>query len=470
MHCLLPPNRLGPAAVVLLVVLGLGVPPSRAIARQEPAEGGIPTAEYAVRRQLLIDTLDASVPVVVQGAEPPVEDYLRFRQRNDFLYLTGIDQPGALLLIEPPSTDDPDAAPRAVVFLPPYSAFAERWSGPQIVPGPDTASRFGLDDALPLSDFDARLTEALGLFPDVANPDPDAADPPALFTHLARGHNADHSPDGRFQTRLEQLAPGIQLRDLSDAMATLRLIKSEAELALLQTAIDMTIEAHRDAARVIRPGAFEYQAQGAIEYAFTRNGAQRPAFASIVGSGPNSVILHYHANRRQMQGGDLVVIDIGAEFHAYAADLTRTYPVSGRFTDRQRAVYQLVLDAQRAAEAAFEPGKTTLADLQRAAADCMRRSPLRDAEGNTLDRHFIHGIGHWLGMDVHDVGSTRQPIPVGAVFTIEPGIYIPDEQLGVRIEDDYLATADGLVKLSAALPSESEEMEAMMMAPDHPVP
>ncbi|WP_152052431.1 aminopeptidase P family protein [Tautonia marina] len=473
MTFLRPSNRLGLAAVLLLAWLGAGISPPAAMARQEPAEGGIPTAEYAERRQRLIDTLGASGPVVVQGAEPPVEDYLRFRQRNDFLYLTGIDQPGALLLIEPPPPDVPDADPRAVVFLPPYSPFAERWSGPQIVPGPETAARFGLDDALPLSDFDAQLTAALGLSPTEANPAPgsDDADPPVLFTHLPRGRNAEHSAEGRFQARLEQLVPELRLQDLAGAMATLRFLKSEAEQALIQEAIDMTIEAHRDAARVIRPGAFEYEAQGALEYAFTRNGAQRPAFASIVGSGPNSVILHYHANRRQMADGDLVVIDIGAEFNAYAADLTRTYPVSGRFTDRQRAVYQLVLDAQRAAEAAFEPGKTTLADLQRAAADCMRSSPLRDAEGETLDRHFVHGIGHWLGMDVHDVGSTRQPIPAGAVFTIEPGIYLADELLGVRIEDDYLATADGLVKLSAALPSEPDEIEAMMApTPNHPVP
>ncbi|MEW4570620.1 aminopeptidase P N-terminal domain-containing protein [Tautonia sp. JC769] len=472
------------AVPLLLAALGaelaLSASPPRPPQEPAPAEGGIPTPEYAERRRRLLDTLGAPGPVVIRGAEPPAEDYLRFRQRNDFLYLSGIDQPGALLLITPPPPDDPDAPPRAVAFLPPFNPFAERWSGPQVVPGPDTAARFKLDAALPLGDFDAQLAAALGLSPSEDDGDGDGdsapADPPALFTHLARGRDAEHSADGRFEARLKQLAPGVPLRDLSGGIASLRLIKSEAELALIQAAIDMTIEGHRDAARVIRPGAFEYEAQGALEYAFTRNGARRPAFASIVGAGPNSVILHYNANRRRMQDGDLVVIDVGAEFHAYAADITRTYPVSGRFNDRQRAVYRLVLDAQRAAEAVFEPGKTTLADLQRAAADCMKASPLRDAEGRTLDRSFVHGIGHWLGMDVHDVGSTRRPIPAGAVFTIEPGIYLADEQLGVRIEDDYLATEDGLVKLSAALPSEPDEIEALMATsaapadPDQPVP
>jgi Xaa-Pro aminopeptidase len=461
------------AAAVLLLTLLLGIAPA-SIARQEPIAAGLPVAEYAQRRQALLDSLGGEGLVVIAGAEPLAEDYFRFRQRNDFMYLTGIEQPGALLLLIPAELDlDGDGEPRArtVVFLPPRNPFAERWSGPQVVPGEETARAFGLDEALPTSDFEPRIARALGLETEddkregEGNGDGDAeADPPTIHTHLPRGRDSEGSLEARLRDRLEAIAPGASFgfEEVGPRIAELRLIKSTNELALLQTAIDITIEAHEDVARVIRPGSYEYEAQGALEYAFTRNGAQREAFASIVGSGPNSVVLHYNANRRQMADGDLVVIDIGAEFEYYAADLTRTYPVSGRFTDRQREVYDLVLAAQRAAELAFEPGVSTINDLHRAAVQCMKDSPLRDSQDRTLDRYFVHGLGHWLGMDVHDVGDYRRPIPEGAVFTIEPGIYIPEEDLGVRIEDDYLATADGLVKLSEALPSTAEEVEAMM--------
>jgi Xaa-Pro aminopeptidase len=183
-------------------------------------------------------------------------------------------------------------------------------------------------------------------------------------------------------------------------------------------------------------------------------------FPSIVGSGFYSTVLHYNENRKRIDAGDTIVVDIGAEYSYYTADITRTYPATGKFTERQRAIYQLVLDAQRAAERAYKPG-ATIGDLQQAARDMMRRSSLRDRQGNTLDRYFIHGLGHWLGMDVHDVGSYG-PLPVGSVFTIEPGIYIPEEKLGVRIEDDYLVTETGLVKMSAKIPCEIDDIERLM--------
>jgi len=172
-------------------------------------------------------------------------------------------------------------------------------------------------------------------------------------------------------------------------------------------------------------------------------------------------VLHYNENHKMIDPGDLVVVDVGAEYSYYTADLTRTYPASGKFTDRQREVYQLVLDAQKAAEKAYKPD-VTIADLQRAAVEVMKASPVKDKQGNTLEKYFIHGLGHWLGMDVHDIGDYSKPIPVGAVFTIEPGIYIPEEKLGVRIEDNYMATETGLVKLSAKIPSEASDVERVM--------
>lgn len=447
--------RLLPALLLVLPCAAPGQEPTRDVAEQ-------PVAAFQARREALLKDLSDGVTVLIGARSDEISEFERFRQDNDFFYLTGIEAPGAALLLLPPALA-PDGKPHAIAFLPPRSAFAERWTGPTEGPGPETAAKYGLDEVAPVDQFYSRLLEVLT--PAGDGDSPRRRDSIKLYTHQARGANADTTRAGRFAETVRRIAPRASIEDVSPATARLRLVKSEPELALIRRAIEITSEAQADAARATRPGAFEYQTQAALEYAFTRNGAERPGFYSIVGSGPNSCIPHYSANRREMEAGDLVVVDIGAEYRYYTADLTRTFPVSGSFTPRQREVYQLVLDAQRAAEAAFVPGKSTINDLHGAATRAMQQSPLRDAEGNALDRYFMHGLGHWMGLEVHDVGDYSEPIPTGAVFTIEPGIYIPAEELGVRIEDDYLATPDGLLKLSADLPSEPAAVEAMMEAP-----
>ena len=282
-----------------------------------------------------------------------------------------------------------------------------------------------------------------------------------IYTVIPTGPGADISRESRFIETLRQGYPKNQIVDVSKNIAEMRKVKSPSEIELLQKAVDVSIEGHREIVRAIKPGAYEYEAQAALEGAWTRLGSERPGYPSIVGSGINGTILHYNENRKRIEAGELVVVDAAAEYSYYTADITRTYPASGKFTPRQRDVYQLVLDAQRGAERAFEIGKSSLADLQRAAREVMKSSPLRDRQGNTLDKYFIHGLGHWIGMDVHDVGSYGV-LPVGSVFTIEPGIYLPEEGFGVRIEDDYLVTGKGLVKMSAKLPSDPEEIERMM--------
>jgi Xaa-Pro aminopeptidase len=283
-----------------------------------------------------------------------------------------------------------------------------------------------------------------------------------LYTIVPRGQAASLTRENQFVELVRRAAPHVNIVDLTPTLDELRKVKSPAEIELLQRAIDITGEAQRDASQTAKPGAYEYEVQGALEYAFTRNGAERAGFPSIVGSGINSTVLHYNENRKKIEDGDLVVVDIGAEYGFYTADITRTYPASGKFTARQREVYQLVLESQRAAEKAFKPGQTTLRQLQQAATDVMRASSVKDKNGNTLERYFIHGLGHWLGMDVHDVGDYSKGLPPGSVITIEPGIYIPDEKLGVRIEDDYLVTETGLVKMSARIPSDPDEIERLM--------
>jgi Xaa-Pro aminopeptidase len=231
----------------------------------------------------------------------------------------------------------------------------------------------------------------------------------------------------------------------------------------LRRAIDITAEAQREAMRAVSPGMFEYEIEAIIEYTFRRNGAERVGFPSIVGSGPNSVTLHYDKNRRQTEAGDLVVMDIGAEWGYYTADVTRTVPVSGRFTTRQRTVYDIVLGAQQAAIDAVKPG-VTIAELTRIAQQYMETNSGDVCGSESCRRYFLHGLSHWLGMDVHDVGDYARPLEPGMVLTIEPGIYIASEQIGVRIEDDILVTATGHEILSGAAPRTADEIETAMAA------
>ncbi|MFN0123675.1 MAG: M24 family metallopeptidase, partial [Blastocatellia bacterium] len=271
---------------------------------------------------------------------------------------------------------------------------------------------------------------------------------------------------------LRLLTSNAEIRSLAPVLDRMRMTKSAAELAMLQRAIDATGAAQARVARTLRPGVWEYELEAEILGAFLRYGAERASFSSIVGSGVNATTLHYDRNRKQIEDGDLVVVDIGAEYSYYAADITRTYPASGMFTPRQRQIYELVLEAQRVCAEAVKPGGTHLGSLTDLAAEVFRKSPLRarDEQGNerTLDYFFFHATSHYLGMDVHDVADYGRVLQPGDVLTIEPGLYIPREKIGVRIEDDYLVTRDGLKKLSAAIPSQPAEIELALRGASAP--
>jgi Xaa-Pro aminopeptidase len=258
--------------------------------------------------------------------------------------------------------------------------------------------------------------------------------------------------------------PGAARIDgLDRHIAALRQVKDADEIARLRKAIDITAEAHREVMRAAAPGMWEYELEATIEHTFRRRGAERVGFPSIIGSGINSTTLHYDKNRRRTEPGDLVVMDIGAEYGYYSADVTRTIPISGKFTARQRAIYDLVYGAHRAAIDSVRPG-ITLGRLQQIAQTYMRDHSGTTCGDQPCTRYFIHGLSHWLGMDVHDVGQFNVPLEPGMVFTIEPGIYIPEERLGVRIEDDILVTATGGEVLSAAAPTTAAEVERAMAA------
>jgi Xaa-Pro aminopeptidase len=263
---------------------------------------------------------------------------------------------------------------------------------------------------------------------------------------------------------IREANPEAQLSSVDRLMAQLRVVKSPAEIALIRKAVAASIAGHRALAQRLAPGVYEYELEGAAQEAFRRHGSEREGYPMIIGSGPNACILHYNANKRQVRANELVLVDIGAEYSYYTADITRTYPASGKFTPRQRELYIAVLDAMKYAEKEAKPG-ITLGQLHQKVVEFFRNHKLRakDENGNeqTLDRFFVHGLSHMLGMDVHDL-DPNQPLRPGMVFTIEPGLYIPSEGIGIRIEDDYLMTETGVENLSRALPREPDAIERMV--------
>jgi Xaa-Pro aminopeptidase len=451
------------------------------------AQAQVPQAEYAARRDSLAAAMADGVLIALGGHEP-AEDFLNFYPVPSFYYLTGITEPEASLVIV-----KQQSAVAMTLFVLPRDPAREVWTG----------TRLGAEGMKRATGLPARTADELL---------------PMLDSLLANSGTlsvvGDLSGDG-FATRDEQFVaalqhnhPKLRIVPANDLVERLRMRHSAAELALERKAIDITVRAQHDAISAIRPGMNEFEIQALIEYTFRRNGADRPSFASIVGSGPNSTALHYSANDRFMRSGDVVVMDIGASYRGYAADVTRTVPVSGTFSVEQRAVYGIVRAAQHAAEQAAKLGATS-SDMDAAAshvlsaglarigliespdavydagsAGCARRV----ARGcSQLSLYYFHSLGHAIGLEVHDPTSFR--IVPGSTFTIEPGIYVrptvldelPDTprnramtakvrsavrryaNIGVRIEDDYFATDAGVEWISRG-PRELSEIEQLMRA------
>jgi len=427
------------AAYVPLAVAGR--PPSAAV--DSPFRRP-PPAVLEARRQRLLDSLGTGVAIVrsastrdLEAAYPQASD---FRQNNDFLYFTGLETPDSWLLL----AARPDGGTARVLFVPERDEDEERWTGRR--PGPEEASRTsGIEDVRHTAEFEEMVRD--GRLSSVAGDG-------ALYVPFTEEALRD---DLVRRLATESTSP---VRNLEPLLARLRLVKDDHGVAMLRRAIEITDRAQVAAMRATEPGTWEHEIEAVVEYEFRRAGAERVGFPSIVGSGPNSVILHYDDSRRKTREGDLVVLDVGAEYSYYTADITRTLPVSGRFTERQRELYELVLGAQEAAIHAVKPG-ATMADVSRAARSHLRRHSGGLCGEKSCDEFFLHGAGHWLGMDVHDVGSYATPFQPGMVLTVEPGVYLADEDLGIRIEDDVLVTAEGHEVLST-VPKTVEEVEEAM--------
>src|SRR5690625_1108487 len=419
--------------------------------------GPVPVEFLAARRAALLERIDDGI-ALVRSADPREQqgDYPQdgeYREDNDFFYLTGLEAPGGWLLLS--GTDE-----LVRLYLPARDPEMERWTGPTLGPGPEAAEWAGISEVRALSDLACDLAELRR----------GSAEAVPVYIKPGRSQVCERLAEVTEQSCTELLGVSeTDTRDLRPHLAALRLIKDEDELRRLRRAIEITTDAQRAAMRSVRPGLWEYEIEALIEYTFRKSGAERVGFPSIIGSGPNSTILHYDKSRREMEYGDLVVMDIGAEYGYYTADVTRTIPVSGKFTPRQREIYDLVLGAQEAAFAATKPG-VTVGQLNQIA-----RNYIRDNSGDlcgqvTCDRYFVHGLSHWLGLDVHDVGDYSTPLAPGMVLTIEPGIYLPEEGFGVRIEDDFLVTEDGAELLSAGAPRQADEIEKLMAEGPVPLP
>ena len=432
-------------AVALAALLFVSAPLSAQVG--SPA-GPVPVALLTARRAALARQIGTGVVILRSAEERSIEgDYPQdsdFRESNDFFYLTGLEAPDAWFALAARDSGVADVR----LFLPARDPQSERWTGAKL--GPDSAAVriTGITSVHPADSAQPLLRMLTGGISSPAR---------AGAVYLLKNERALEDPLTR---RL--ILGSLSVKDIRPVMSQLRLVKDADEIARLRKAIDITAEAHREVMKAAAPGMWEYEIEALIEYTFRRRGAERVGFPSIVGSGINSTTLHYDKSRRQTAAGDLVVIDIGAEYGYYSADVTRTIPISGKFTPRQRRIYDLVYATQQAAIDSVRPG-ISIARLSQIAQEYMRTHSGDLCGAEPCNRYYIHGLSHWLGMDVHDVGGPLNvPLRPGMVFTIEPGIYIPEEALGVRIEDDILVTETGAEVLSAGAPRRAEDVEKGM--------
>ncbi len=443
---------------------------------QLPAAGRpIDAATTAGRRSRLMDRLGDAVVVIPAAHERSAEPYgdypqdTDFRQHNVFFYFSQLEAADAWIVLNA-RTDGPD---EQYLLLPPRNAAQERWTGVKM--GPDTL-------ALRLTGFPTVFETT---HPAAGAPRRGPPGSPAVLDSLLTALRARHVP---FYVEMDQTTRyepviialradtvnGLVVRSLRAIVDSMRLVKDAGEIASLRRAARISAEAHADLMRAAHAGMWEYEMEAVIEAGFRSRGADRLGYPSIVGSGLNATTLHYDVNRRMAQADELVVVDAAAEYAQYTADVTRTFPAGGRFSPRQKAIYELVLGAQQIAMDSTRPG------IEFRRLEQIARGYLRDHSGDLCPsganeppgltdcgRYMIHSLSHWIGMDVHDVGGYGSPagpmvLVPGMVFTIEPGIYIPSEALGVRIEDDMLVTATGGENLSAAAPRTVADIERVM--------
>lgn len=437
-------------AAVCLSLAALVAPFARAFERQ-------PVAVYHARRAALAAKIDGGVAVLFAGEEPLL-DFMAYRQDSDFFYLTGWTEPGAALL-EVAADAKTGRVARDILFLPTRNLRMEKYTGEKMdAATPGATARTGFDEVRPMTELPQVLNQLIDanrglLYRMWMQPTAPQAAPLASFVATTLG--AGEAP---------------HTRDVSTPISVLRDVKDAGEIALVTKASEASMAAQQAMMQAVHPGATELAVAGVMGAVWAAHGCERPSYAPIVGSGINSTVLHYSANEKTIDAGDLVTVDAACEYSMYAADITRTVPADGHFTARQREIYNIVLGAQRAAAEAFVAGKSTINDRDRNdpnSLDTVAYNYInthgKDLHGEPLGKYWLHGLGHMMGIDVHDPAAYPAVLKPGMIFTIEPGVYIPEEKIGVRLECDFLVGEDGkLIDLDAAMPHTAEEIEAAM--------
>lgn len=411
----------------------------------------------------------AIIPAAREATRSNDTNY-RYRQSSDFFYLTGFEEPEAIAVIAP-SKDQ-----KYTLFVRPRDPEREIWDGRRA--GVDGAKReYGADEAFPVAEFEEKLHDILNgadkLYYRLGDGNPELDD--KIIRQIASVRTLNRKPISMPSTII----------DSASIIHEMRVIKSEEEIAIMQRAADIAAEAHIEAMKAARPGMKEYEIEALVEHVFRKAGAAGPSYTSIVGAGANATVLHYINNDGTLKEGDLLLLDAGAEYKGYASDITRTFPVNGRFNEAQRDIYDLVLEAQMACVEMVRPGVSHLEiknhSIQVLTEGMVRLGLLKGDPEELIKEEkymqfYMHGLGHFLGIDVHDVGryfsdGESRPLEPGMVMTVEPGIYvspstkdIPEKYLGigVRIEDDVLVTENGPRVLSHKVPKDAGEIEALM--------
>jgi Xaa-Pro aminopeptidase len=453
--------------------------------------------DLQARRKRLIDQLTPETLAIFWSA--PVRTYshdveYEYRQDSNFFYLTGVDQPESILVVMPGN-----ATRREILFISEANSRREHWEGHMLTPAEATAQS-GIQTVMTVDQFEPFIASMFSRRAMRADPDEYAK----FFTALGEGRaklalpldqvsDLSSPPDAarKFAVSLRERFFGFTLEDVRPLVYDLRQIKTAYEQDVLRKSVAISSDAHKAGMRAAAPGKYEYEVEAAIEEVYLRNGAMSWGYPSIVGSGPNATILHYNRSSRRMESGDLLLVDAAGNYQGYTGDITRSYPINGKFTKEQRDIYQIVLAAQDAGIKAVKAGARS-SDVQTACDNVLRDGLVKlglvtDGKGMQFKIWSTHGVSHGIGMDVHDVGSRRTLEP-GMAFVIEPGIYIREaaldalpktaenaafieqvrpivtkyKNIGVRIEDSFLLTGSGLERLSSSVPRTIEEIERFM--------
>jgi len=459
--CVFLLHRIAFASLLAEVLVPFVIPqPARAQQRRERE----PNSVYAQRRAKLISNLDG--PIVLfgyTGKEEEGQTYV-FVQEENFYYLTGHNEENAVLVLVPANGPPNESSTkkdnwegaREILMLPDKDPAKEKWNGVRMSPtDPGIEARTGFASVKSRSEARGSVERLAKLYP-------------TMYTILPYTKELGGYPHEKETLEwLKLAAPAANFKDVRENIAHMRVVKSPTEIAFLREAIHLSLDAHFAAMRMTHPGLWEYQVAAKMVYVHAMGGSEAEAYAPIVGAGPNSTALHYDKLERKIQDGDIIVMDVGAQYSGYAADITRTIPANGKYTPRQQEIYDIVLGAQNAALRALKPGaimgcKGNKNTLQAIAYEYINTHG-KDQHGKPLGQYFIHGLGHSIGLNVHDPGLDYcKPLLPGMVVTVEPGIYIPEENLGVRIEDDVLVTESGNELLSQKLPREVEQIEKIM--------